>query len=387
MAIYDLYEDECIDVSRSTASEPRIHCLIGKGAAGNVFAMEIETTNEICLMEIIEVESGYSDASGLLVDYVVEKFVARQSDYQWNVTTKRELAIKAGDFIKFYPNFESPEELSVISYEKNSDGELQIELGARQPDFSDAWESSQSIGNGYSSKYIQESHKEISGTLTEEFYLNDPAHFSAPLGSLTFDVPATVKDADLLPRITLDLSISAKTVKPLTIGQCALELKTNGAYRRYGNLVGWSPGVDISTIDVTDWITAPGEYDPLYEGLTTGGSLSLGAWPSGGQKLIFVISTVSGHTDTTGTIYVNGSLEVTIDGSGTYYGATSLTALPIIDTYNLDCQLEIIVTIPNSISIGVYLADEYTETHASYTDHPKLTASGTMKFWKRKALA
>lgn len=386
MAIYDLYEDECIEVKRSTASEPRVHCLIGKGAAGNVFAIENESSDEICLMEVIEVESGYSDASGLLVDYVTDKFVSLQQDYQWNVTTKRELAIVPGDFIKFHPNFEFPEELSVISFEKNSDGELQIELGAKQPDFSDAWEASQEISNGYSSKYIQESHQSITGSLAAEFYLNDPTHFSAPVGTLTFDVPANVKDAALLPRITLDLSISVKTEKTLTIGQCALELKKDGVYRRYGNFVGWSPGVDIPTIDVTDWITAPGEYDPLYNGLTTG-TLSLGSWPAGGQKLIFIVKSVSGHTDCTGSIDVNGSTEVTITEAGTYYGTTALSSLPLIETSLLDCNVEIIVTIPNTITIGVYLADEYTETHGAYTDHPKLTASGTMKFWKRKALA
>jgi hypothetical protein len=337
-------------------------------------------------MEITEVESGFSDANGMLTDYVVDEYLARLQDYQWNVTTRRKLAILPGDFIKFYPNFEAPEELSVMSFEKNSDNELQIELGARQPDYSDAWEASQSIGNGYSSKYIQESHQSIQGTLSAEFYLNDPAHFSAPNGVLVFNVPANVKDTDLLPRITLDLSISAKTEKPLTIGRCALELKTNSMYRRYGNFVGWSPGVEIPTIDVTDWITAPGEYDPLYDGLTTG-TPTLGTWPSGGQKLIFIISSVSGHTDCAGRIAVNGSDEVTTTVAGTYYGTTSLSSKPIINTYDLDCHLEIIVTIPNSVSIGVYLAEEYSETHAAYTDHPKLTASGTMKFLKRKALA
>lgn len=386
MAVYDLYEDECIDVKRSTTSEPRCHCLIGKGAASNVFAVEDEDSNEICLMEVVEVESGYSDAYGMLMDYVIEQFEFRQQDYQWNVTTKRELAIKPGDFIKFYPNFESPEELSVISFEKNSDGELQIELGAKQPDFSDAWEASQSISNGYSSRYIQESHKSISGVSGGDFYINDPTHFSAPVGTMTFDIPSNVKDSTILPRVTLDLSISAKTEKPLTIGRCALELMRDGVYRRYGNFVGWSPGVEIPTIDVTDWITAPADYDPLYNGLTTG-TLALGSWPTGGQKLIYIITSVSGHTDCTGTINVNGTLDATISSAGTYYGSAALSSLPLVETFLLDCNVEIIVTIPNYIGIGVYMAEEYSETHAAYTDHPVLTASGTMKFWKRKALA
>jgi hypothetical protein len=386
MAIYDLYEDECTDVKRSTVSDPMVHCLIGKGAAGNVFSFEDEDSTGIYLQEIIEVEQGFSDAGGMLTDYVVDEYLTRLQDYQWNVTTTRQLAIRPGDFIKFYPKHEAPEELSVISFEKNSDGELQIELGARQPDYSDAWEASQSISNGYSSKYVQESHQAVQGTLTEEFYLNDPTHFSAPVGELTFQVPANVKDADLLPRITLDLSVSAKTEKPLTIRCCALELKTNDTYRRYGNFVGWSPGVEIPTIDITDWITAPGEYTALYDGLTTG-SLTLGDWPADGEKLIFVVSSVPSHTDCDGRIAVNGSDEITITLPGTYYGTTLLSAKPTIDTYDLDCNVEIIATIPNKIQIGVYLAEDYQETHAAYTDHPKLTATGTMKFLKRKALA
>ncbi len=386
MAIYDLYEDECTEVKRSTVSDPKVHCLIGKGAAGNVFAFEDENATGIYLMEILGVEQGFLDADGMLTDYVIDEYQHRLQDYQWNVTTRRQLAILPGDFIKFYPNYENPEELSVISFERNSDGELKLELGARQPDYSDAWEASQDISNGYSSKYVQESHKSISATSTSDFYLNDPTHFSAPAGSIVFNVPSNVKDATLLPRITLDLSISANTERPLTIGGCALELKTDSVYRRYGNLVGWSPGVEIPTIDVTDWISAPGDYDPLYDGLTTG-TLTLGTWPTGGQKLIFIVTSVSGHTDCVGSIAVDASESVTIPSAGTYYSTTALTSKPTVETYDLDCHLEVIVTIPNSIQIGVYLADDYSEAHAAYTDHPKLSASGTMKFLKRKALA
>jgi len=298
MAIYDLYEDECSEVRRSTTSEPMVHVLTGKGVGCQYWSFEDEEATGVILWEHLDIESGYKDASGLLVDYTIDEFLTRLQDYQWNVTTRRKLILQPGDFIEFHPKFEQPEELSVISFEKNSDGELEIELGSRQPDFSDAWEASQDRGNGYAASYLLESHVAVSATAAD-FYINDPAHPTAPVGELTFTVPADVKNADLLARITLDLSIDLKTDKLLTVGCCAVELKTDETYRQYGNFIGWSPGVDIPEIDITDWITA------------------------------------------------NAS---------------------------------------NVITVGVYMADEYSASHAAYTDHPVLTASGNMKFWKRREL-
>jgi len=298
MAIYDLYESECSDVRRSTTGEPKIHMLTGKGEGCQYHTTGDPDAAGIILWESVDVESGYKDADGILIEYVIDEYQVRQQDYQWAVTTRRKLILQAGDFIKFHPKYEQPEELSVISFEKNSDKSLSIELGSRQPDFSDAWEASQDISNGYAANYLLESHVSISATAAD-FYINDPAHPTAPIGELTFAVPADVKNADLLARITLDLSIELKTDKLLTVGCCAVELKTDETYRQYGNIIGWSPGVDIAEIDITDWITA------------------------------------------------NAS---------------------------------------NVITVGVYMADEYSAAHAAYTDHPVLTANGTMKFWKRRAV-
>lgn len=295
--MYDLYEAECSEVSRSTASEPMVHCLTGKGMGCQYFSIEDEDVQGIWLHETIDVESGFLDA--LLVDYTIDEFLTRLQDYQWQVTTKRELMLSPGDIINFHPKWEAPEELSVMSLEEDESKDLTLELGARQPDYSDAWESSQSIGNGYSAGYMQESHLEIQAT-TPDFNINDPAHISAPLGELTFAVPDNVLATNLVPKITLDLSINFKTDKLLKVGCCAVELKTGSVYRQYGNFIGWTPGGEIKTIDITTWLTA----------------------------------------------------------------GTS-----------------------NVITIGIYAANEYTVAHSAYTEHPVLTASGTMKFWKRKALA
>lgn len=388
MAIYDLYEDECSKVKRSTTSDPMVHILTGKGVGSQYYSIEDEAATGVVLWEVIEVDQGFKDPDGLLVDYTIDEFLTRLQDYQWDVTTRRKLILLPGDFIKFHPKYEVPEELSVISYEKNSDGELQIELGSRQPDFSDAWEGSQDRSNGYSAKYLLESHASISSTASD-FYINDVTHATAPTGSMVFDVPSSVKDTDLLARITLELSIELKTNKLLTVGCCALELKTASAYRQYGNIIGWSPGVDISEIDITDWISAPAEFDPLYDDLSAGTLTLTGTWPTGGSKLIIEASEASGHIDCTGSITINSPSgeTITLSGAGEYASIDTLVGLPTITTSQLDCHLKITVTIPNTITLGVYMAEDYSETHSAYTEHPVLTAHGTMKFWKRRAIA
>ena len=299
MAIYDLYEDECTDIQRSTISDPKIHGLTGIGEGCQYFSTGELESKGIWIQDVYDVPGGFKDSNGVLIKKLMEKFVSRQHDYQWKVTTYRKLVLLPGDFIRFHPKWELPEDLSVISYEENSDHELVLELGARQPTNSDVWEAYQDISYGYTAGYLQESHIDIQATAAD-FYILDPTHFTAPLGELTFAVPAEVLDATLLPRATLDLTIDFKTETVLKAGCCAVELKTDEVYRQYGNFIGWTPGSEIKQIDVTSWLTA---------------------------------------------------------------GAS------------------------NVITIGVYMANEYTVAHSAYTEHPVLTANGTMKFWKRKELA
>jgi hypothetical protein len=296
MALYDLYESECSEVTKSTTSEPRPRGMTGRGYGCQYFSIGDPAYKGIWLHELYDVENGFKDANGILVKYTADQFAARQIDYQWRVTTRRRLMPLPGDFIKFHPTHGKAEELSLTTMEKNETGDLVLELGGRQPDFTDAWEASQNVSQGYTAGYMLQSHIDA-GANAADFFINDPTHFSAPLGSLTFAVPTDVLNVDLHPRVTLDLSIGYKTEKLLTVGCCAVEILKGGVYLPYGNIIGWTPGQDIKTIDCTDWITA------------------------------------------------NAS---------------------------------------NVFTIGVYMANEYRESHGSYSDHPVLTADGTMKFWKRK---
>ena len=389
MVLYNLRESECKEVSRGTADEPRPHALTGIGYGGQYATVfDPAYTGAIWLHTTYEVENGFADGYGILWEYTTKKFERLIQDYEWKVTTKKRKLpmLRPGDFIKFYPAHEDPEELPVITMERNEADELSIELGAKAPDYVDSYEVSTGSQIGFSRGILRESHESITDA-SDEFYANDLAHYTAPNGEMVFDIPANVKDTDLKPMITLDLSIDLKTEKTLVVGACAVELKTNEVYRRGGDFINWSPGVEIKEIDVTDWITAPGDYTPLYDGLA-GGELVLGTWPTGGSKLIIEVSTESGHTDCDGTITIDNPDAVphetlTIDGPGTYRSTTALASIPIISTADLDCHLKIIVTIPNTITVNVFMAEEYSETHGAYTDHPAFVANGTLKFWKR----
>lgn len=390
MALYNLKESECKAVSRGTADEPRPHALTGIGYGGQyVTVFDPGYRGAIWLHTTYEVEGGFADGYGILHEYTTEKFERLIQDYEWKIDLKKRKLplLRPGDSIKFYPAHEDPEELPVVTLERNEADELSIELGAKAPDWVDSYEVSSGTKIGFSTKILRESHESITDA-SDEFYANDPAHYTAPNGEMVFEIPSNVKDSDLKPKITLDLSIDPKTEKTLVVGACAVEMKTNDVYRRYGNFINWSPGVEIKEIDVTDWITAPGEFTPLYDGLV-GGELTLtGTWPTGGSKLIIEVSTEVGHTDCTGSITIDNPDAVphetlTIDGPGTYRSTTALLSAPVISTADLDCHLKIIVTIPNTIAINVIMAEEYSETHGAYTDHPSFIANGTLKFWKR----
>lgn len=384
MALYELYESECVEASRGTADEPKPHALIGIGY-GNQYYTTFDPTyhGKIWLNTTYEVENEFGDSLGKLTAYAIDKFVAMQQDYKWDIITKRRMPVlRPGDFIKFHPYHEDPIELPACEIERTHDAETSIQLGAKAPDFVDSYEISTDKKIGMSIGMFKKSHEPIQDT-SSEFFINDPVHYTAPDGSLVFDVPSNIKDADLKPRITLDLSIDLKTEKLLTVGACAVEMKTGGVYRRGGNFINWYPGQDIPEIDVTDWITAPAEYSPLFDDVSES-TLTLGTWPTDGNKLIIEVSEVSGHTDCEGHLTINGTDEsITINGAETYRSSVELTEKPTIVTYDIDCHLKVYATIKNTISIGVHMAENYEESHLNYKGHPKLTANGTLNFWKR----
>ncbi len=390
MALYTLKEDECSDVSRSTVADPKVHCIIGTGYGGQYFATADWSWRGIWIQEVYEVDNGFKDPDGILVDRATKKLIARQNDYQWKATTKRELVVMPGDYIKFYPEHEDAEELVIASYEENINGELTLELGARQPDQLDAAEIEDDISSGYTSKYMQESHADVNGQGTddsEKFEPADPAHIAIVPGELSWYVSGAVLADDLFPRVTLELSVSFDTTKVPIVGPCALELKWNELYIRYGNIIGWEPGLDIPEIDITDNLSVV--EDPIWSGNIPDWSTGEMDWPDGTVMLEFVFTPSTGHTGCIGTLDIRktgGALweSVEIDGAGTYQATLTYDAEPELTFTDLDCKMDIYALKKNVLKVGVYMANEYTETHASISDHPRLKASGTMHFWKRQ---
>lgn len=248
-----LYESECTDVSRSVPDDPRYHALTGIGDGCQYLTVEDADWVGPYLHGKYEVEMGYKDSDGRLSDQLLDEFLSQAQDWQWKVTTQRELLARPGDLVEFHPVYEAVEQLRIITIEETSDGDLTLELGARQPIFSDSWEAEQDLTSGYTNKYMMESHKSASATVSA-WYCRDVAHDGAPDGELTFTVPAGALDTDLNPRVTLDLSINLETEKTLNVGSCAIEMLKSGAYLRYGNIASWTPGTDIQRIDITDWV-------------------------------------------------------------------------------------------------------------------------------------
>lgn len=387
MAVYDITEDECTSSERSIAEEPRVHGLIGIGQGNQIFTIPDKTyMGKFWIWGKYEVDNGFLDSDGLLVEDTLEKFVNQITDFQWAITTKRRITgIRAGDFIKFHSKNSGIEELSTATISRDSDGNLKLELGARRPTRADAHEAEQDVGYGYDDSYISESHKNISGVSnssssdTRDFYPTDDAHVSTG-GSIRFWIPGSILDDDLIPRVTMKLSVDADSSLPLTFGACALELKKSGDYLRGGSFIGWTPGADLPDIDVTDWLTA--RATPIYDGLS--GSADLDLWPSSGEYMVEIeVSTRTGATDTVGSIELDDET-VSINGADTYSFSTVFTEKPEMTITGLDCNLKIYLLQKNVISIGVTMAEEYPETHSSYKGHPKLSASATLYCWKRQ---
>ena len=384
-----LYQDECTKAAKSITQEPRPHGLIATGFGDQIYTVaDTEYKGKIWLWEQMDVENGFRD--GILVTQAVEKFQTLLQDFQWAVTTMRRLgSLHEGDTIKFHPTREDAIELPVITIERNSDGELSLELGARMPSRSDAWEAEQGISSGYTNKYMTSSHADIEGQSTNEdddtrlFYPGDPAHISDG-GTIEFWVPGNVLDTDLRPKLTMDVSIDPESNESLYFGACALQFKMGGLHVRGGNIIGWTPGSEVKEIDVTSWLT--GQSTALFSGLSSAAALT--GWPTGSVKVEVVVSTRTGHTDTIGSIMLKQGVTdetITIDGPGTYTFETKWTALPGISCPDgLDCYLKIFAVIVNTLSVEVVMANEYEEAHGSYEEHPRLNINATLHCWKRQ---
>lgn len=122
----------------------------------------------------------------------------------------------------------------------------------------------------------------------------------------------------------------------------------------------------------------------LYTGLSLGALTLIGTWPVNGSKLSIVASSVSGHTDCSGTITINGTEVITFVQAGKKTSAVSLAAIPIIVSANMDCQIAITVL---DSGLAPVMAETLTAIDISFTDEQEYYSQAVGGFVKRPAQA
>jgi hypothetical protein len=86
----------------------------------------------------------------------------------------------------------------------------------------------------------------------------------------------------------------------------------------------------------------------FYNGISSGSLTLIGAWPTNGSKLQIVASSVTGHTDCTGRVTINGTENIDFVAAAKKISTTALTTRPTITTSNLDCNMVITCLDPGS---------------------------------------
>lgn len=194
-----LHENDLESIAKVIPDDPKVHCLIGKGIGNQYYSVCDSLYTGLWTQEIYEVDNGFKDAKGILIQHVDAEYARRQQDYQWKVGTYEQIMIAPGNVIGLRPNKEPPETLSIAEYTIDAKGKKTISLGAKRPKFLDSWDVIQNFSGGYTDEYIKSSRDSISQT----------ANFTPPeTADLTFTVPSDALVTTNLPRVTLALEIS-----------------------------------------------------------------------------------------------------------------------------------------------------------------------------------
>jgi hypothetical protein len=93
----------------------------------------------------------------------------------------------------------------------------------------------------------------------------------------------------------------------------------------------------------------------LFNGTSTNTLALIAPWPLNGAKLSIVASSVTGHTDCAGHVFIDSD-DIIFTQAGTKISTPALTALPAIATAGLDCNLKI--TVLGSGGQPIYLDTE-----------------------------
>ena len=253
--LYTLDEADLDSLEISTANKPRVHSLITTGVGWQSCSpIESYSKKGVWLFDKYQVENGFLDDNGILIPYANWQYNKRQNDASYRVTTPRKLLMNPGDFIKLKLDKEQEQILSSHMIETGLDKRTTLELGARRPDFKDAWIAKSEPGVGYTSYYMLESYP--STTQSCIFKPSDRTHNACAPGVMTFAVPPGCLDANLKPRVTLDLSLDWKDKITWIWGRWDVDFQVNGYEDSWTIFPQWRLGETFEKIDITDLVTA-----------------------------------------------------------------------------------------------------------------------------------
>jgi hypothetical protein len=348
-------------ISKETASDPKVHGIMGIGYGGCYYSVEDTTYTGLRCYETYDVEKGFRDEAGTLIKAIDDLYAARQIDSQYSIGSTRKFQMYPGDCIKFYPKDAPPHVLSAFEIRESSEGVTEFDLGAKTLDFVDVEDARSSFPRGFTDKYLRDLTEALSKTDT--FHVSDPEH-KADAGELEYFVPPGIMDVKNNPRVTLSLSLSKldstenwKSGTTYVIGDEVYQ-ETDDEIRLYRCILGHDatsgrkPGSGASW--ETYWIDAFGLKDIEF------GRCAL---------QMTVEATIGGDEDPTVHEIPEASFVARCIGGGT---------LPEIDITSY-----IVANETNKIKLWVHMEKEYSVEHEAFADHPEISVSGSMKFYKR----
>lgn len=356
MSIYIIEEGEegFCSIQKATASDPKIHTLIGVGLGSQYYTADDPTYKGIRIIEKYEVEDGFKDTDGNMADSVTKKWESRQIDHRYTIETTRKMVIEPGDSVEFRPMDSAPESLSISSIEDESSGLTRLEMGAPKMDLTTVEEARSGISSEYTVGYLKESHVSKTGSCT--FYVQDPAHVTAPNGSIDIAIPPGVLAEDLNPRITLSLSLSLSDI--------ITGWSSGGVTYYVGDMVYWEADDGITYIyRCKSEHTSSGVSEPDESG---GASY----WDNIGGVIDIELGRCAWRVEVEDTKVSFGAISASSIGSSISIAEMDITDLV---TAGEDATIE----------ISCRLKDEYPVSHTRYEAHPQISANATVKFYKR----
>ena len=357
--LYTIREGErgFCSIEKSTAGDPKTHCTIGQGFGEQRYSADDPTYMGLRVHEILEVESGFIGDDGMFQRKVDAHYTGRQQDQQYDIEVARQFQIYPGDYFKFYPLHATP---GIFRSQEivESPGKTKLSLGHKDLTLKDVEDARESTPGGFTDKYLRDQRESL--TKTETIHISDPSHVFAPTG-MEFYIPPGVDLDKYNPKITLGLTISPvdntamwKTSTAYVIGDevyCDDSDEITKLYRciaDHTSAASTKPGIGASW--ATDWIEISETKD-----------LDLGRC----------------------------ALEVKIDDVvvpdgaivGLCIGQTSSSSIPEIDITD-----SITTKATNIVKVWVHMASEYDVVHTDEEDHPELSVSASMNFYKRLSI-